>query len=58
MDIKKIQWKTKEQRAKKMIEAKKNERANALKEAKRLCKNFGVTAGMLKEAPAEGCGEK
>ena len=31
-----------------MIEAKKNERANALKEVRRLCKEFGFTAGMLK----------
>jgi hypothetical protein len=31
-----------------MVEAKKNERANALKEVKRLCKKFGFTAGMLK----------
>ena len=31
-----------------MAEAKKNERANALKEVKRLCKEFGFTAGMLK----------
>jgi hypothetical protein len=31
-----------------MIEAKKNERANALKEVQRLCKVFGFTAGMLK----------
>ena len=30
-----------------MVEAKKNERANALKEVKRLCKEFGFTAGML-----------
>ena len=29
-----------------MVEAKKNERANALKEVKRLCKEFGFTAGM------------
>tara|TARA_B110000967_G_C18474568_1_gene359064 strand:- start:258 stop:383 length:126 start_codon:yes stop_codon:yes gene_type:complete len=41
-----------------MIEVKKNESANAQKEARRLCKKFGVTAGMLKGAPAEGCGEK
>ena len=33
-----------------MVEAKKNERANALKEVKRLCKEFGFTAGMLKGA--------
>ena len=31
----------------KMVEAKKNERANALKEVKRLCKEFGFTAGVL-----------
>ena len=37
-----------------MIEAKKNERANALKEAKPLCKEFGFTAGMLKGSLAEG----
>ena len=30
---------------KQMVEAKKNERANALKEVKRLCKEFGFTAG-------------
>ena len=39
---------------KKLIEAKKNERANALKEVKRLCKEFGFTAGMLKGSLAEG----
>ena len=38
----------------KMVEAKKNERANALKEVKRLCKEFGFTAGMLKGALAVG----
>ena len=32
---------------KQMVEAKKNERANALKEVSRLCKEFGFTAGML-----------
>ena len=37
-----------------MFEAKKNERTNALKEVKRLCKEFGFTAGMLKGALAEG----
>lgn len=37
-----------------MVEAKKNERANALKEAKRLCKEFGFMARMLKGALAEG----
>jgi hypothetical protein len=35
-------------------EAKKNERTNALKELKRLCKEFGFTAGMLKGALADG----
>lgn len=37
-----------------MIEAKKNECANALKEVKRLCKEFGFTAGMPKCALVEG----
>ena len=37
-----------------MAEAKKNERANALKEVKRLCKEFGYTAEMLKVSLAEG----
>jgi hypothetical protein len=37
-----------------MVEAKKNERTSALKEVKRLCKEFGFTAGMLKGALAEG----
>ena len=41
-----------------MVEAKKNERANALQEVKRLCKEFGFTAGMLKGALAEGRGKK
>ena len=35
-------------------EAKKNERANALKEVKRLCKEFGFTASILKGSPAKG----
>ena len=39
---------------KQMAEAKKNERSNALKEVKRLCKEFGFTAGMLKGSLAEG----
>ena len=38
-----------------MVEAKRNERANALKEVKRLCTNFGFTAktseGLLAEGP-------
>jgi len=42
------------QYAKQMAEAKKNELANALKEVKRLCKEFGFTSGMLKVALAEG----
>ena len=33
-----------------MVKAKKNERANALKTVKRLCKEFGFTARTLKEA--------
>ena len=37
-----------------MVEAKKNERANALKEVKCLCKEFGFTAGMLKGSLADG----
>jgi hypothetical protein len=37
-----------------MVEAKKNERANALREVKLLFKEFGFTAGMLKGALAQG----
>ena len=37
-----------------MIKAKKNKSANALKEIKRLCKEFGLTAGMPKGSLAEG----
>ena len=37
-----------------MVGAKKNERTNVLKEVKRLCKEFGFTAGMLKGSLAEG----
>ena len=36
-----------------MVEAKKNRRANVLKEVKRLCKEFGFTAGILKGSLAE-----
>ena len=36
------------------MEAKKNERTDALKEMKRLCKEFGFTAGMLKGSLAQG----
>ena len=37
-----------------MVKAKKNQRTNALKEVKRLCKEFGYTSGMLKGSLAEG----
>ena len=37
-----------------MVGAKKNERANVLKEVKRLCKEFGFTDGMLKGSLAVG----
>jgi len=37
-----------------LVEAKKNERADALKKVKPLCKEFGFTAGTLKGALAEG----
>ena len=37
-----------------MVEAKKNERTDALKEVNCLCKEFGFTAGMLKGSLAEG----
>lgn len=37
-----------------MVEAKKNERADALKTVKRLCKEYGFIGGMLKEMLAEG----
>ena len=37
-----------------MVEAKRSELTNALKEVKRLSKEFGFTAGMLKAALAEG----
>ena len=36
-----------------MVEAKKNERANTLKEVKCLCKEFGFTAGILRGSLAE-----
>ena len=39
-----------------MTEANKNERTNALKEVKRLSKEFGFTAGMLKGSIARGWG--
>ena len=37
-----------------MVEAKKNERADAQKTVKLLCKEFGFTAGMHKGSLAEG----
>ena len=37
-----------------MDEAKKNKRANTLKEVKRLCKEFGFMTGMLKGSLVEG----
>ena len=37
-----------------MVEAKKNERGNALKEVKLFCKEFNFTTGMLKGSLAEG----
>ena len=36
-----------------MVEAKKEERANALKEVKRLCKEFGFNAAVLKDSLSE-----
>ena len=47
----KLTWKTIKQQ---MAEAKKSERTDALKEVKRLCKEFGFTAGMLKDSLADG----
>jgi len=41
-----------------MVEAEKNERANALKEVKRLCKEFGFTAEWLKSSLAQGRKQK
>ncbi len=41
-----------------MVEAKQNECAYALKDVKRLCKDFGFTVGMLKGTLAKGRGEK
>jgi len=37
-----------------MVEAQKHERATTLEEVKRLCKEFGFIAGMLKGLLAEG----
>ena len=41
-----------------MVEAKKKERANALKEVKRLFKEFGFATSMLKGSLAEGRSHK
>ena len=41
-----------------MAEAKKSDRTNALKEVKRLCKEFGFTTGVLKGTLAEGWQKK
>ena len=41
-----------------MAEAKKSERTNALKEVKRLCKEFGFTAGTIKDSLVKRRGEK
>ena len=41
-----------------MVEAKKNERANALKKVTGLFKEFGFTAGMVKGSLAEGRSRK
>ena len=37
-----------------MEQAKKRERAEALKKVKQLCKEFGFTAGMLQDVLAKG----
>ena len=41
-----------------IVEAKKNQPANALKKIKRFCKEFGFTARALKVSLAQGRGEK
>lgn len=43
-----------EQLQKQMDEAKKRDRTEALKQVKKLCKDYGFTAGMLKGALAQG----
>ncbi len=45
----------KEAMQKQMVKAKKNERANSLKEVKYLYRDFGFAAGMLKDALTESC---
>ena len=42
----------------KMVEVKKSERTNLLKEVKQLCKEFGFNPGILKGSLAKGRGEK
>jgi len=37
-----------------MVEAKKSERSNAMKEVKRLCKEFCFTAGVVNDCLAKG----
>jgi hypothetical protein len=41
-----------------MFEVKKNEHTNAFKKVKRLCKEFGFTAGMRRGSLAMRMGEK
>ena len=41
-----------------MLQVNRSECTNALKEVKRLCKEFGFTAGMHKGALAKGRGKK
>jgi hypothetical protein len=41
-----------------MLEAKKKERASALEEVKRLCKECGFTAGMLQGSLTAGVARK
>tara|TARA_B100000925_G_C21704360_1_gene343769 strand:+ start:359 stop:535 length:177 start_codon:yes stop_codon:yes gene_type:complete len=41
-----------------LVKVKKSERDNILKEMKRLCKEFGFTAEILKSSLAKGRGEK
>ena len=48
----KLKWKLSNSRW--LKQRRTNERTNALKEVKRLCKEFGFTAGMLKGSIAEG----
>ena len=52
--LKAVMWAIQQQ----LVEAKKNESANALKEVKRLCKEFGFTAGIFKGSLPKRRGEK